>query len=332
MGSIWLNATNFINENSPPSGEGGYMQQYMQLVERIAKSSGLEKEEILRRVEAKRAKLSGLISQEGAAQIVASELGIHFDKEKVKIGELFGLKKGNVLGKIVQMFPVRSYERNGKQGKIGSFLLADETSNVRVVLWDTNHIKLIEEGKIKEGDVVDISGAGMRNMELHLTGLSDIKLSSEILGEVNIAKVFYEKQIVDYKAGDRVKSRAVVVQVFEPRFFEVCSVCSARLTAGADGSICSLHGKVLPLKRTLLSIVLDDGTETVRAVLFQEQIEKFLGKEIENFSLKRDELLGKEAFFSGNVRQNKLFGNLELFIEEIEEIDVEELIQRLEKK
>lgn len=303
---------------------------YEMLVEKIARSSGLEKEEIIRRVEAKRAKLSGLISQEGAAQIVASELGINFDKQAVKIGELFSLKKGNVVGKVVQMFPIREYNKNGKQGRIGSFLLADETGNIRVVLWDTHHIRLIEEGQIKEEDVVEIVGGSVRNMELHLTGLSDLKLSQEKIASVNLEKVFYERGIVDYRVGDRVKTRAVVVQVFEPRTFEVCSMCNARLTAGAEGPICSAHGKVLPQKRALVSVVLDDGSESIRAVLFNEQILKLIDS-LENFSLKREEILGKEAFFLGNVRQNKLFGNLELFIDGIEEIQVEELIQKLEK-
>ncbi len=41
---------------------------YERVLEKIASSAGLEKEEVERRVEAKRSKLSGLISKEGAAQ------------------------------------------------------------------------------------------------------------------------------------------------------------------------------------------------------------------------------------------------------------------------
>ena len=62
-------------------GEGNYEN----LLRKIANSSGLEKEEIERRVEAKRAKLSGLISKDGAAQVIAAELGISFDNEQLKI-------------------------------------------------------------------------------------------------------------------------------------------------------------------------------------------------------------------------------------------------------
>ena len=61
------------------------MQNYPQLIERICKTSGLSREDVERRIEAKRAKLSGLISKEGAAQIVAADLGISFDKQKIKI-------------------------------------------------------------------------------------------------------------------------------------------------------------------------------------------------------------------------------------------------------
>ena len=49
------------------------------------------------------------------------------------------------------------------------------------------------------------------------------------------------------------------------------------------------------------------------------------------FASKREELLGREEFFSGNVRQNKLFNNQELFINNIEEIELEKLIESLEK-
>ena len=64
------------------------MDNYEKLVERIAKSASLSIEEIERKIEAKKAKLSGLISKEGAAQIVAAELGVNFDQEKLKLSEL----------------------------------------------------------------------------------------------------------------------------------------------------------------------------------------------------------------------------------------------------
>lgn len=52
------------------------MENYERILKKISESADIEKEEIERKIEAKRAKLSGLISREGAAQIIAAELGI----------------------------------------------------------------------------------------------------------------------------------------------------------------------------------------------------------------------------------------------------------------
>ena len=51
-------------------------ENYQQLIEFISENSGVSTEDIERKIEAKQAKLSGLISKEGAAHIVANELGI----------------------------------------------------------------------------------------------------------------------------------------------------------------------------------------------------------------------------------------------------------------
>ena len=146
---------------------------YERILKKISESAGISKEEIERKIEAKRAKLSGLISKDGASQIVAAELGINFDNEKLKINELLpGMRKVSLVGKIISIFPVREFEKNGKKGKVANMVVADETSNIKVVLWDTNHISLLENGEIKEGDVIEIGNGSVRNSEIHLTGFS----------------------------------------------------------------------------------------------------------------------------------------------------------------
>ena len=145
-------------------------ENYDLLVERIASSAGVDKLEIERRVEARRAKLSGLISKEGAAQIIAAELGVRFDNVQLKISELMGgMKKVNLVAKVINIFPVRSYNKNGRSGKVANFIVADETGNTKVVLWDTNHIDLIENSTIKIGDVIEIINASTREGEIHLS-------------------------------------------------------------------------------------------------------------------------------------------------------------------
>jgi len=304
---------------------------YERVVDKIAKHSGLSNEEVTRKIEAKRAKLSGLISQEGAAQIVAAELGINFENEKLKIEELLpGMRKINISGKIVTLFPIRTFKtQKGEEGKVLNFVLADETSNIKVVLWDTNHIALFEKGEIGEGDVVDIANGSMRENEMHLGSFSEFKKSTKEIGEVKTDRVVREKNIKDFKLGDQLSVRAFIVQAFQPRFFEVNKQTGKKLTEEEKAQ------GVPTDRRALINLVLDDGTETMRAVLFNDNLPAIGLKDLENqerLSYQMEALLGKEMIFSGNVRKNNFFNNEEFIVDGVKEVNLDELIANLEKK
>ena len=311
-------------------------ENYNKILEKIARSANLEKEEIERRVEAKRAKLSGLISKEGAAQVVAAELGISFDNEKLKINELLpGMKRVNFIGRVINLFQVRTFVRNGQEGKVANMVVADDTSNVKVVLWDTNHIELIEKDQVVVDKVVEIANASMRDNEVHLGSFSEFKLSDETLDNVVTERVVQEKDIANFRVGDNSSVRAFIVQAFEPRFFNVCPECKKKATPEADGFVCAEHGKVAPEKRALINIVLDDGTESIRSVLFHESLPKIGITELDNperLLNQREDLLGKEMVFSGNVRNNKFFNRPEFIIDEVKEVNLDDLIEKLESK
>ncbi|OGJ12126.1 hypothetical protein A3K62_00150 [Candidatus Pacearchaeota archaeon RBG_16_35_8] len=295
---------------------------YEKLIDKISKTSGLELTEIERRIEAKRAKLSGLISKEGAAQVIAAELGVSFDNEKMKIDELLsGMRKVNIVGKVIRLFPIRSFSKNGKDGKVANMTVADETSNIKVVLWDTNHIGLIENGQITEDKVIEIHNASTRGNEIHLGSFSELKLSNEILGDVKKDKMFKEKEISDFKLSDNASTRAFIVQAFEPKWFSVCPECRKKVVLEEDQFVCSEHGKVVAEKRGLMNVVLDDGTETMKSVMFHD-VMKDLGD--------KSELIGKEMIFSGDVKMNKFFNTPEFVIEKAEEIDLDKVLKKLE--
>ena len=310
------------------------MESYIKLLERISQASGLQKEEIERKVEAKRAKLSGLVSKEGAAQIVAAELGINFDRERMRISELVqGMKRVNVAGKILELYPIRQYNKNGREGKVANMIIADESSNIKVVLWDMNHISLIENGKIKMGDVIEIGNAMIRNGELHLSSFSDIKQSKEKIDNVIVQRVYNIKKIADAKIGQDLKTRAIVMQVFDPRYFEVCNECGKKVV----DSECKIHGKVEPKRRALINVILDDGSESIRGLLSNELALKLGLEEEDIFSLekfyeKKSSLIGEEKYFVGNIRNNTLYNAIEFNVENIENFNVEDLIKDFEKK
>jgi len=305
---------------------------YERLIKLISEGAGVSIDEIERKIEAKQAKLSGLISKEGAAQVIAAELGVNFDKQLIKINQIVpSMKKINIVGKIINLFPVREYNKNGRSGRIGSFILADETSNVRTVMWDENHIDLIVKGEIKQDVVVEISNASVRNGELHLTSFSEIKPCEKIIEKVITEKLVYNKKISEFNINDSVSTRAFIVQMFAPRFFEVCPECRKKVTEGQ----CAEHGFVNSDKRALINFVADDGSDSIRVVMFSDQIEKIMSKEElespELFSIKRNDLLGKEMILTGIVRKNQMFNNEEFILSDIKEIDIDELIKELEK-
>ncbi len=308
---------------------------YERIIEKISKLSNLEKEEIERRIEAKRAKLSGLISKEGAAQVIAAELGISFDNEILKIEELLpGMRKVNTLGKIINVFPPRTFKtKKGDDGKVANLFIADDTSNVKVVLWDTNHISLIENGKIAEGIVVEISNASMRDNELHLGSFSEIKITDESIDNLKVERIFREKNISELKNSDNVRIRAFIVQSFEPRFFYVCPECRKKAIQEDNSFVCSEHGKVAAEKRALINLIIDDGTETIRTVLFHDNLASVGLVDLENkeeLISQREKLLGKEMLFYGVIRNNKIFNTPEFIIEKVEDINPDLLIKELE--
>ena len=308
---------------------------YEKLLSIISKTSGMGKDEIEQKVNAKREKISGMISQEGAAQIIAAELGISFDKEKLKISELLpGMRKVNIVGKILNISPVRTFTtKNGQEGKVVNLIVADDTSNIKVVLWDLNHIGLIEKNQIASQSVVEIANATMREEELHLGSFSEFKPSSEFIENVKTERVAKEKKISELKTGDNIVVRGFIVQTFEPRAFNVCPECKKKVNPEGEGFLCNEHGKVLEEKRFLMNFVLDDGTETIRSVAFHETLKSFGFESFEQESLnkQRENLLGKEMLFSGIVRVNKFFNNQEFIVSNIKEVNLDELIISLEK-
>jgi hypothetical protein len=302
---------------------------YEKILDRLSKVSGIEKEEIDRRVEAKRAKLSGLISREGALQVVAAELGISFDNEKLKIDELLpGMRKVNFTGKVVSMQPIRTFTtKSGEEGKVANMIVADDTSNIKVVLWDTNHISLLENGEILEGISIEIGSGNMRDGEVHMGSFSELKLSQEEFPEVKTEKPLKEKEISEFQVGDTITTRAFVVQSFDPRFYNANPENGKKVTDDeiAQGTPAE--------KRAILNVVIDDGTENIRAVLFHDTVRN-LGltayDEPELMIQQKENLLGKEIFLKGDVRMNSYFNNPELIVNSVEEVDIDKLVNELE--
>ncbi len=321
--------------------------RYKEFLIRIAKESGLGEAEVEKRIKQKQASLGGLVSLEGASLIVASELGIKFDMQRVKVsGLMIGMRGIDILGKVIKIYPVRTYkQKDGLQGKIGSFLIADDTGSVRVILWDATHVALLEEERIKEGAVLflkktDVRGTDIK--ELHLGGKSSLELRDEEMENVRTGVTVSSSHIRALKDGDRAAIRATIVQAFPIKFFPACPECRKRPAEAGDKYLCAAHGEVQPKFLPILNMYIDDGTASVRAVCFVDAVKKIYALEEEgvqelmhNISMEsevRDKLLGEEFFFEGRARKNALMNRTEFVVNTVSNVDVNALIEELSKE
>jgi len=316
---------------------------YDQIVDKIAKLAHLPIEDVKRKIEAKKAKLSGLISNEGAAQIVAAELGISFESQDLQINDLLaGMRRINVCGKILDIFEVRKFKRAGHEGEVASFEIADSTGSIRVVLWDTNHIDLIKNQTLKKGSVVDIKKADVRgtsSKELHLGSSSELKLSTKTIEKITKTepeKTF--KKISEMKKNETTSMRATIVQIFKPFVFQVCPECNMKTTYENDKCICVKHGVVIPKKRIIVNGVADDGSDNIRIIFFHEKALKLHDTEdlekIQNSDFlleKKQKILGTEFIFSGRLKKNVFFDRNEFIVTEFSEVDPEQIIKQFNK-
>lgn len=299
---------------------------YNFIVDRIKQQTKLTDEDINSKIQEKLEQLKGLVSRTGAAHIIANELDVKlFDfPEKLQVKNIVvGMQDVEIAGKVVRLFPIREYSTNFKSGKVGSFVIADETGFIRVVAWDdkTEYLK-----NLKEGDVVLIKSGYVRDnkgvKEIHLGKRSEIKVNPEHVSITADVSKALRKKISELKPGDmNVELLATIIQVFEPRFFEVCH-CGRRLKLDNNNNyVCDIHGVVTPQYSYVLNAFLDDGDDTIRSVFWRDSVQKLTGKSHEEilsfrenpqlFEEVKHELLGTIVRVTGRVLENKTFDRIE---------------------
>ena len=298
------------------------------IIERIKESTTLTEQEINEKIQKKTEQLSGLISKEGAGQIVANELGVKLFEFNgpLKINKIVsGMRSVETVGKILRVSDINTFNtKDGREGKVGNVLLGDETGRIRLTFWNEMTDKL---SLMKEGDVLKVKDAYSKlnnNMvELSMSDKSKFFINPDghKIDEVKENKGT-RKLIKELNGGEEnVELLATIVQIFEPKFFEICPDCNRR-TKPVDGKfICQEHGEIIPSFSYVMNAQIDDGTGNMRAVFFRNQAKILLDKD-ENeilkfkddenlFSNYKDELLGNIVKLVGRVNKNSMFDRLE---------------------
>lgn len=315
-------------------------QSYDSIINKIAASTGLNKEEIEQKVLDKMKSLQDLISKEGAAHIIANELKVklfnNIQQKDMKIRDIMpGLNSIVIAGKVVSINEPRTFESKGRKGRVASLMLADETGTIRVTVWDE---KLIDELKnLKEGTIIKVSNgySKMNNnfKELHLGNQAQIIANPAGIEIGEIAKPgVRRKTIAEFNPDEVVETFGTIVQIFEPKYYQACPLCNKKVLLEEEGFRCGEHGIISPKQIPIVNFFLDDSTGNIRAVCFRDQADKLLGQNFSNFDVLKTQTLGKQIVVRGRISHNEAFNRNELVVFNIEEPNPAELIAELELK
>jgi ssDNA-binding replication factor A large subunit len=237
-----------------------------------------------------------------------------------------------VVGRVTQIFEVKEFVRaDNSMGKVGSFVMGDDTGTARVVCWGNQADTL---SKLTPGVPIKLSSGMVREnargyKEIHLNESSKVVLNPvgvaipEVKAAVPTRKTIRELT----ESEDQVEILGTIVQVFDLKFFEICPSCGVRLKELEGQWVCEEHNIVQPDYAYLLNLYLDDGTENMRIVLFRNQAERLLNKareEIlafrtapETFEPFKTKLLGEQFRFVGRAKHNTFFDRLEFIANQL---------------
>ncbi len=316
-----------------------------EIISIIVESKSMKREDVEKLIEEKQAELSYLISPEGAAYLVAKELGLDIipaASTRLKIGNIIsGMRNVNFVGKITRISDVVEFDKKDGKGRVRNIYLADESGRIRLTLWD-DEVELAD--RFSEGDVVKVTGYSRDNngeVEIRLGRMGGIIKVDEVIENVKSGREFERKDIRELRPGQYAELKAAIVQVFQTNpILKQCPECRKSLKEENGKYICPEHGEVEPALGVFLSMVIDDGTGNIRATAFGKAAETILGmtaEEAYNMATERMDKtaplkaiqLGKEWIFRGSARRNELFDRLEFRIFNAGKVDVEKEIERL---
>ncbi len=318
------------------------------IIAKIKEKTLLPDETIQAKIDEKMQQLSGLISKEGAAHIIANEYGVQvFDLAASQIFKVKNLKANlrniEISGNATRVFELREFKKEDRTGKVASFIMQDDTGSCRVTLWGSKADKIKE---VKEGSIVKIKNAYVKennnSFEVHLNDKSEIQIEE---GQIVVSEKKTNRRPIKELQENELNVEIVghVLQFFEPRFFDLCPQCNKKVHARDNLFYCDTHQSVAPRHSYVLNISVDDGTDIIRVVCFQNQAEKLLHKtedvvssarqDAQKMDALKGDLLGKMVRIQGRVQKNQMFERIELIAQNVsDEIDVDKEISMVKEK
>jgi len=278
----------------------------------IVEKTGLPGDEVEQKIQDKMTEFSGLLSLEGSAHIIANELGVDISETKsepLKINEFkIGMQQIKAQVKVIQKYGVNTFDRNGKEGRVQSLFVGDETGRCRLTFWHDD-TALVSE--VEDGDVLSLNNLVVREnsgrIEIHGSKKTEITRNPKGI-EITVIESSAPAAPTEApyaKIGDLTKDSTqsvtlfgVIVQAMPPYFYPVDKQTQKRVRIDEP----SMFDPEKHDWNYVCNIVLDDGTETLRIAAFRDQV-------LDILSISQDELMAiKDAPESFSAIQHKKLG------------------------
>ena len=178
-----------------------------------------------------------------------------YDDKITPLKDIKGDMEVNVVARIIRIPRIRSFDRNGRDGKVASLELQDERGTMQFTLWNKD-TALIDDLDLKEGNAIKIMGAQsrVRNGEV---SLSHSWIGRIEKGDFDVPE--YQENIL--KLGDAHEMRNVTLLGLVSKVYDTITF---ERDDGSTGNVKSLE--------------LEDDTGAIRVTLWNEDTETEIKK------------------------------------------------------
>lgn len=258
----------------------------------------------------------------------------------------------SVKGLVTEIDDIKEFESISGTGRVGHFILADETGSIRVTLWndDVKFIEEIKKKKEKEEDIaISIENTRVKESftnicelnfgkysKINFINVNELKNLEDIKSYKTQNKYIIEKKISEISDNDKnikITGKIYDIDIDQEIVYDACPNCRKKVMQIGNEYYCeNCNDTINPIKNLKIKVILKDVSDdsNVECVFFGHNVEKLLNKSADEISnllqnvghiavmeKTRSDLNGKILTLVGNVKFNPKFQKMSFFVNEV---------------
>ena len=224
--------------------------------------------------------------------------------------------------------------QKNEETKLQAIIVSDKTAQARIIAWEENAEKLAqvqeqlayEFGNLRARQSAQgielVFGKSSYIKPLPIEDFDDIIVTADTLLQMKPTTT-QTREIITLQPDEYVTITGTIVKIFDPVIYNACPECNKKLS---PDNICETHGLIeKPQTRLIISLVIDDSTETIHTTFFGEQAQKLLQMDPEQIketietlgieeiqTMIKEKLLLRDIKVGGKTRKKEEIGRIEL--------------------